>query len=254
MDELIRKSADAIRKAKLLVILTGAGVSKESGVPTFRDAMEGLWEKFDPADLATPDAFRRNPQLVWDWYESRRAKVFEVHPNPGHYALAEMEKIVPQVVVITQNVDNLHQRAGSTDVIRLHGDITEHKCFDNCQGNPTLIDISTLTWAHEDRPPRCPNCGAWVRPNVVWFTEVLPEANLERANELVQTADVVLVVGTSGMVQPAASLPYIAKRWGNATLIDVNPMRDEIAPMADIFLQGASGEVLPRLVTAIRDQ
>lgn len=246
-------AADVIRDAELLVVLTGAGVSKESGVPTFRDSLDGLWAKYDPMDLATPDAFQRNPKLVWDWYEYRRQMVNSVQPNPGHYAIAALEDMLPEIVVITQNVDGLHQQAGSTDVIRLHGDITRHRCFDNCQGNPTLIDISMLTWDQESGPPHCPHCGAYVRPDVIWFTEALPSAALDRSFDLAQRCDVMLVVGTSGIVQPAAQLPYAAKRWSSATLIDVNPMRDEIAPMADIFLQGKSGELLPQLVARIRE-
>lgn len=253
MDAQVREAAQRIRAAKQLVVLTGAGVSKESGVPTFRDAMDGLWAKFDPQQLATPDAFRRDPKLVWDWYEYRREMVSRVAPNAGHYALAEVEQIVPEVIVITQNVDGFHQQAGSRDVIELHGNIVHHKCFDNCQGTPTLIDISQLTWDKESGPPACPHCGAYVRPNVVWFTEVLPAEALERASALSQTCDVMLVVGTSGMVQPAAQLPYVAKRWGEAYLIDVNPMQDEIAPMADLFLQGPSGVLLPQVVALMRE-
>lgn len=248
----ILKAARRLRNAERLVVLTGAGVSKESGVPTFRDALEGYWAEFDPQDLATPEAFLRNPKLVWDWYESRRGLLAAVLPNPGHYALAELEDIFPQVVVVTQNVDGLHRAAGSSDVIELHGDITQHRCFDNCQGNPTLIDITSLDWDREKGPPPCPHCGAFVRPNVVWFHETLPPGVLDRAVELAKAADAVIVVGTSGMVQPAASLPYYARWHGDAYLVDVNPERDEIAPICDLFLQGPSGEVLPRLVRALR--
>lgn len=140
----------------------------------------------------------------------------------------------------------MHKRAGSSDVIELHGNITQHKCFADCQGAPTLLDIATLS--QTEVPPRCPHCGAYVRPNVVWFNEFLPVEALERARDLCLRADVVLIVGTSGIVQPAASLPYIAKQHGGAFLIDVNPERDEIAPICDIFLQGTAGSVLPQLV------
>lgn len=256
MNTLAQSLLETARKlwaAHRLVVLTGAGISKESGVPTFRDAMDGLWANFDPQQLATPDAFRRNPKLVWDWYEYRRQMVSAVKPNPGHQALVEIDSLIPNVTVITQNVDGLHQQAGSRDVIALHGDITQHKCFDNCQGNPTLIDITSLTWDKDAGPPACPHCGAHVRPNVVWFTEVLPHHALERATDLCRRCDVMLVVGTSGMVQPAAQLPYIAKRWANATLIDINPTQDEIAPLADLYLQGPSGVILPQIVAAMRE-
>jgi NAD-dependent deacetylase len=250
MQAMIAQAAQHLRKATHLVVLTGAGISKESGLPTFRDAQEGLWAAYDPQELATPAAFQRNPKLVWEWYEHRRQMLSHVHPNAGHHALVALEALVPNVTVITQNVDGLHHAAGSRDVIALHGDITQHKCFADCQGQPTLIDLATLTWDVTAGPPACPQCGAHVRPNVVWFNEVLPTAALERAQQLCQICDVLLVVGTSGMVQPAAQLPYRAKRWGRATVIDVNPVLDEIAPLADIFLQGKAGEVLPALVAA----
>ncbi|MBO9309383.1 MAG: NAD-dependent deacylase [Chloroflexi bacterium] len=242
----LQDAARVLRRAKRLVVLTGAGMSKESGIPTFRDALEGLWAQFDPEELATPQAFQRNPRLVWEWYEMRRRRVLEVQPHAGHYALAALEKRLPHVTIITQNVDGLHRRAGSTDVIELHGNITQHKCFADCRGAPTLLALSELIG--DSVPPRCPHCGAYARPNVVWFNEFLPAEALTRARDLCLRADVVLIVGTSGVVQPAASLPYLAKRSGNAFLIDVNPERDEIAPICDLFLQGTAGNILPRLV------
>jgi NAD-dependent deacetylase len=242
----LQSAARVLRRAERLVVLTGAGMSKESGIPTFRDALEGLWAQFDPEELATPQAFQRNPRLVWEWYETRRQKVLEVQPHAGHYALAALERRLPQVVIVTQNVDGLHRRAGSTDVIELHGNITQHKCFADCRGAPTLLDLSELIG--DSVPPRCPHCGAYARPNVVWFNEFLPLEALSRARDLCLQADVVLIVGTSGIVQPAASLPYLAKQNGSAFLIDVNPERDEITPICNLFLQGTAGGVLPRLV------
>ncbi|GAB4551026.1 MAG: NAD-dependent deacylase [Anaerolineae bacterium] len=253
LEQLIQQAAQRLKLARHLVVLTGAGVSKESGIPTFRDAMEGLWAQYDPQDLATPAAFRRNPVLVWDWYEERRLKVGQVRPNPGHHALVALERFVPHVTIITQNVDGLHRAAGSQHVIELHGNITQHKCFKDCQGSPTLVDISRLTWEHAARPPRCPHCGTHLRPNVVWFTEALPQEALTEAFVLCETADVVLIVGTSGLVQPAASLPYVAKQRGSAFLIDVNPNRDELVEICDIYLQGASGVILPQVVEAMRN-
>jgi NAD-dependent deacetylase len=250
--EKIQKAADQLRKARRAVVLTGAGVSKESGIPTFRDAMDGLWSKYDPQQLATPEAFKANPKLVWDWYNSRRDTVRKARPNPGHHAIADLEDLLPEVVVVTQNIDRLHQAAGSSDVIELHGNLMDNKCFANCQGDPTLIDISVLTWDAEAGPPKCPHCGANVRPTVVWFNEILPIDALSRAKEMSTTADVMLVVGTSGVVQPAASLPYYAKRYNDAFVIDVNPVRDEIAEYADLFLDGPAGEVLPQVIQAMR--
>ncbi len=250
----IVEAAQRLRSAKRLVVLTGAGVSKESGVPTFRDAMDGLWARYDPQQLATPEAFAANPKLVWDWYEFRRQMLHGVKPNPGHAAIAQLETLLPQVVVVTQNIDGLHQMAGSTDVITLHGDIRRNKCSANCQGTPTLIDVDTLDWDRQDGPPRCPHCGKWVRPDVVWFNELLPAAAIERAVLLSKTADVMLVVGTSGVVQPAASLPYNARHYNDATVIEVNPTPSEITPVANLFLEGPSGQILPQVVQAMREQ
>ncbi len=248
----IEEAARRLSQSDRLVVLTGAGVSKESGVPTFRDAMDGLWARFDPQQLATPQAFQANPKLVWDWYQYRRELVGRARPNAGHYALAQLEDLLPQVVIITQNVDGFHQAAGSTDVITLHGDINRNKCFDSCQGDPTLIDLSDLTWERESGPPRCPHCGAYVRPDVVWFNERLPLDALNRAEALTDKADVMLVIGTSGMVQPAALLPYRAKRYADAYLIDVNPAEDEITAFADLHIAAPSGEALPAIVQAMR--
>lgn len=249
----ILEAAHRLQHATTLVVLTGAGVSKESGIPTFRNALDGLWARYDPQQLATPEAFRANPRLVWDWYEHRRQMMDGIQPNPGHYALAALEDLLPQVVIVTQNIDGLHRMAGSTDIIPLHGNIHQHKCFANCQGDPTLIDIDALAWDREAGPPECPHCGSWVRPDVVWFNETLPRAELDRAMTLSKNADVMLVVGTSGVVQPAASLPYYARRYNDAYVIDVNPTPSEITPIAQLFLEGPSGEILTQVVGAMRD-
>jgi NAD-dependent deacetylase len=248
----IQQAADILRSSQRLAVSTGAGISKESGIPTFRDALDGLWANYDPQKLATPRGFRQDPKLVWDWYQYRRELLAEARPNPGHYALAEMEDLLPQVVVITQNIDGLHHQAGSSDIITLHGDITRNKCFDDCQGNPTYVDIEQLEdWDPEAGPPHCPHCGAWVRPAVVWFEELLPPGALERALQVSQQADVMLVIGTSGLVQPAASLPFAAKR-GGARIVEVNPESSMLTPIADVHLAGPSGEMLPQVVAAMR--
>ncbi|MBI5960754.1 MAG: NAD-dependent deacylase [Chloroflexi bacterium] len=247
----MREAALAIRRSHRLVVLTGAGISKESGIPTFRDALDGLWARYDPQQLATPSAFRRNPKLVWDWYHYRRGLLAQSQPNPGHYAIAELENLLPQVVVITQNIDGLHHKAGSHDVIPVHGDIQLNKCFADCQGDPTFIDITRLEWDPESGPPRCPHCGAYVRPAVVWFEEMLPHAALERAYELSATADVMLVVGTSGTVQPVASLPFLAYQ-SHAIVIEVNPEPTPITMVARWSLSGPSGVILPQVIAAIK--
>jgi NAD-dependent deacetylase len=253
MDYLIRQAAERIAYARHLVISTGAGVSKESGVPTFRDALDGLWAQYDPTELATPQAFQRNPKRVWDWYTYRREMVSKTHPNPGHYALAELEGLLPKVVLITQNVDNHHQLAGSRDIIPLHGNLFAFKCSTSCQGNPTSIDLDSLApWNPEDGPPRCPYCNSgYVRPDVVWFHETLPEAQLTRAFEEAQNCDVMLVVGTSGAVYPAAWIPIKAAERG-AFLIEVNPQPSELTRAMNIHLAAPSGEVLPQVVEVVK--
>jgi len=249
-DERIQQAAQAIHKAQKIAILTGAGVSKESGVPTFREAMDGLWAQYDPQQLATPQAFQANPKLVWDWYQWRRGLVSNAQPNPGHIALAKLHEYKRDVVVITQNVDDLHEQAGSQQIIHLHGNIARSRCYDNCQDVPTSIDISQLDYDKENGPPTCPHCGAYVRPDVVWFGEPLPQAELANAFSISEACDVMLVVGTSGLVSPASQLPILAKRNG-ATIIEVNPDYSMITRIADIKLEGPSGEMLPRVVAAL---
>ena len=249
---LIQQAADLIRNSTQIAVLTGAGVSKESDIPTFRDAMDGLWAKYDPQQLATPQAFRANPKLVWDWYVSRREMMRGAKPNPGHFALAELERRYPNMQVITQNIDDLHEQAGSKNMIHLHGNIAQDKCFENCQGEPTLIDITTLEWEEDAGPPACPYCGAWVRPNVVWFHEMLPAGQLEAAMLASEDCDVMLVIGTSGLVSPASHLPSRAQDSG-AKIIEVNPDYSMITRIADIKLEGPSGEMLPRVVEALGD-
>jgi NAD-dependent deacetylase len=250
---LIKQAAEKIACAKKLVISTGAGVSQESGVPTFRDAQEGLWAQYDPQTLATPEGFRANPKLVWDWYAYRREIVSQTKPNPGHYALAELEDLLPQVILVTQNVDNLHQLAGSTDIIALHGNLFAFKCFNNCQGTPTPVDLEKMEFNPKDAPP-CPYCHqGLVRPDVVWFGEALPESHLSRAFHEADTCDVMLVVGTSGAVYPAAWLPIRAAQH-SAFVIEVNPNRSDLTRMMNIHLQGPSGAILPELISAVRKE
>jgi NAD-dependent deacetylase len=252
LEQHIHQAAAHLRAAERVAVLTGAGVSKESGVPTFRDALDGLWAKYDPTTLATPNAFRTNPKLVWDFYEYRRSIMRPARPNPGHYALAELEGRVPHFTLITQNVDDLHEQAGSKNVIRLHGRISANKCSADCQGTPTLVDVDSYEWDRQNGPPPCPHCGQPVRPDVVWFNELLPLDALDGAKLASAQAQVMLIVGTSGVVSPAADLPVYAKRFG-ATIIEVNPEQSALTPHADIWLQGASGDLLPRLLTSLKE-
>ena len=228
-----------LRDAERVVALTGSGISAESGVPTFREAKTGLWERYDPQQLATPEAFYRDPRLVWEWYAWRRKLVSEAEPNPGHRALAELERRIPGFTLVTQNVDGLHQDAGSEGVIELHGNIRRIKC--SAEGlvvEPEGTDAA---------PPVCPNCGALLRPDVVWFGEMLPVAALEAASEATSACDVFLSIGTSSLVFPAAALPYEALENG-AILVEVNPGETPLTSHADHALRGMAGEVLPELL------
>jgi NAD-dependent deacetylase len=247
---LIHEAADLIRSSKQLTVLTGAGVSKESGIPTFRDALDGLWAQFDPKHLATRPAFECDPKLVWDFYEFRRELMSPAKPNPAHLALVELETRFPTMQIITQNIDNLHEQAGSKNIIRLHGNIYANKCFFDCQGEPTRVDINQIEWDKKSGPPPCPHCGRWVRPDVVWFGEMLPADHLQRAKAILTYTDVMLVIGTSGVVMPVAEMPYIAKYQG-ARIIEFNPVESEITPVADVWLQAPAGESLPLVVEAL---
>jgi NAD-dependent deacetylase len=235
--------ADLVAAARRCIVFTGAGVSAESGVPTFRGA-GGLWERYRPEELATPEAFARDPELVWRWYRWRQVLVYRAGPNPGHRAVAELEAIGVVKAVITQNVDGLHQKAGSRNVVELHGSLWRARCVE-CGA------VYRLDKPVEETPPRCPKCGGLLRPDVVWFGEPLPRDAWERAVELASRSDVVLVVGTSGVVYPAAYIPRIAKDHG-AVLVEVNVEESAITPIADFFLRGRSGEVLPRLVEEVK--
>ncbi len=201
-----------------------------------------MWARYDPTELATPEAFRRNPKLVWEWYEWRRGLVSKAEPNPGHLALVELERRAPHFTLITQNVDGLHQRAGSRNVVELHGNIARTKCFDE--------DVLVEAWAQTgERPPRCPRCGGLLRPDVVWFGESLPRRALDAAYQAAQTCDLFLSIGTSAVVQPAASLPYAALARGVPT-VEVNPEVTPFTAEALYFLQGPAGKVLPALLKA----
>jgi NAD-dependent deacetylase len=228
-----------LRDACSIVVLTGAGVSAESGVPTFR-GNHGLWKQYRAEDLATPGAFARDPKLVWEWYDWRRSLIAEAKPNPGHYALAAAEARARKFTLITQNVDGLHELAGSRNVLRLHGSIWMLRCLE-CRRERE--DRSTPL---PEIPPRC-ECGGMLRPGVVWFGELLPAQVWKDAETAARQADLFLLIGTSAMVYPAAGLASMAKSSG-ARVVEINIEETGVSDSIDEFLQGPSGELLPQLI------
>lgn len=236
-----------LRKAQHVVVFTGAGASAESGIPTFRDALTGLWERFYPAQLATPEAFRADPSLCWGWYEWRRQKVVQAQPNGAHRAIVDLARHVPKLTVVTQNVDDLHERAGSQDVIHLHGSLHSPRCID-C-GQPYTLPLTSDAMSEDGsriEPPRCGACSGYVRPGVVWFGEMLPEDAWSAGLAAAQECDVFLSIGTSGIVYPAAELPLRALGRG-ATVVHINPARFDISSQ-EHFLEGPASVMMESLL------
>ena len=240
--EALEVAARALRAAENVCVLTGAGISAESGVPTFRDALTGLWANYDPRELATPDAFERQPDVVWSWYAMRAAQVRKTRPNAGHYALAKLAAYVPHFTLLTQNVDDLHRRAGHNDIVSLHGDLLRGRCSNGCN---VSIDMCEAPAEHA---PRCPDCGALMRPDVVWFGETLAQQNLERARNATFACDVFLSVGTSNLVEPAASLPWLAAAHGATVMVVNASMTGQKKGPSILQLQGSAGATLSKLV------
>jgi NAD-dependent deacetylase len=228
----------ALRDARHVCVLTGAGISAESGVPTFREAQRGLWEKYDPLQLATPDAFEANPELIWNWYRWRRELVSSAQPNAGHVALAQLAGLFSRFTLITQNVDGLHQRAGNKHVIEFHGNLFEDRChYEGC-----IV-------SHQDNAdvPVCPNCGGYLRPGVVWFGEAIPESALNQSFAAAADCDVFLSIGTSSLVYPAAGLAEIAKE-NRAIVAEINPNPTLQASAFDHSIAANAGAVLPKML------
>lgn len=239
----IERAAELIAGARRLVVTTGAGMSQESGIPTFRDAPSALWENFDPMELATRDGFKNNPALVWRWYSERRRMIAGATPHPGHHAIADMEEMFDEFLLVTQNIDNLHREAGSQRLVELHGNIFRFKCFDRDHPVDHLPE-------GDEEPPRCA-CGSMIRPDVVWFGEVPNLDGINTALGAIAMCEVVLVVGTSGLVYPAAGFPETAKAAG-ATVVEVNPEQTPITAFADVSIAARAGVALPPLVAALR--
>ena len=239
MFELIE---DNIKKFEKIVFVTGAGISQESGIPTFR-GKDGLWRNHDAMKLATIDAFYDNPKLVWEWYNERRMNIFQAQPNPGHIAIAELEKYA-EVVVLTQNIDGLHQKSGSSKVLELHGSIVKIKCSICDYKEDILTEITNL-------PPLC-KCGNILRPDVVWFGEPLPQDVWQNAMNFARKCDLMVIAGTSLVVSPANTLPIYAKQ-NNATLIEINPEKTEMSGEMDLVIRNTSAESLPELVSLFKN-
>lgn len=233
---------ETLRSAKSVTVLTGAGISAESGIPTFRDSQTGLWAKYDPHELATPEAFAQNPRLVLDWYRWRRSLVALAQPNPGHKALAVMEQNLSGFTLITQNVDGLHILAGSKRVTELHGSLQRMRC-----SNPNC-DYLAQAWPEADLP-HCPKCNALLRPDIVWFGEMLPKGALETAIAASRNCEVFFSIGTSGVVEPAASLAYEALR-NQAVVIEINLQPTPLSVYAQYYFSQPAGQSLPKIVSA----
>ena len=265
---------DKLRSCRRLAVFTGAGMSAESGIPTFRDAQTGLWAKFNPQEVASTEAFRKNPQLVWDWYVHRAEFVRQAEPNAGHLAVAELQSLVGEVTVITQNIDNLHQKAGSRGVLELHGSLFRLKAFvdpeeipdpnvsqvichvcdgyavhEHCDPYATKEDLQAIQ-LKSGPVPCCPGCGCLLRPDIVWFGEPLDIDILEGAVRIAETCDLMICIGSSLEVQPAATIPFRAK-WSKAVVIEINPEPTQLSSEADAFLKGNAAELMPALLNHV---
>ena len=238
MNTSIQDAREVVENANNIAVLTGAGISAESGIPTFRGD-EGLWKEYRPEDIATPQAFAKDPKFVWEWYDLRRQTIEKAEPNPGHYALVELENKKDSFTLITQNIDCLHAKAGSKKIIELHGNIWQKRC----------TKCSYIYFNYEvplsKIPPHCERCGEMVRPNVVWFGEIIPMSVIDSSIMAIENCDVMLIIGTSGIVEPAASMGLMAKKSGKK-VIEINLDMTPSSGLYDFSLRGKSGEILPQ--------
>ena len=240
--DILELLVNKLKGKQRVVVFTGAGVSAESGIPTFRDELDGIWSQFSVYDVASVLGFTYDPKLVWEWHAQLRKTILEAEPNRAHQSIALMETLVPEFTLITQNIDGLHQRAGSTNVIELHGNIHRTRCFDE----DVIIDKWTDT---NEVPPRCPNCGGPLRPDVVWLGEALAEDSYSRAKEAVRNCTLLFSIGTSSLVYPAAVFPFEAADRG-ATVVQINPNPTELDQATPYTLRGKAGEWMPTIVNA----
>ena len=239
--ERIERVIERLKSSKRILVLTGAGISKDSGIPTFRGE-DGLWKRYRAEDLANPFAFQENPELVWEWYRWRQGIIKKAKPNSGHLAIAEMEKSLPDFLLVTQNVDNLHKEAGNEKIIELHGNIFRSKCA-RC-GKMSTEEI-------KENLPKC-ECGGLLRPDVVWFGESLREKDLKNSFEFAHSCDFCFVIGTSAVVYPAAQLPYIAKN-SRAFLVEINLSPTPVTELADISFQKSASKILPHILSLYKE-
>ena len=236
---------EKLKTSKSIVFFTGAGISAESGIPTFRGE-NGIWNKLKPEELANFNAFLKNPDMVWEWYQHRRSIIYETGPNPAHKSIAEMEKYFDEVAVVTQNVDNLHRRAGSTKVYELHGNIERNYCIDCLEPYDDLkLDYK------EKKVPRCNECGGLIRPDIVWFGEMLPQEVFAEGERKAEASDICFIVGTSAVVYPAAYIPLNAQRAG-AYLVEININETEISGVCNYSLFGKAGEIMPQVLELVK--
>ena len=243
-----KRLVERLSKAKELAVLTGAGVSQESGVPTFRGE-EGLWKQYRAEELATWRAFESDPRLVWSWYDYRRQLISDAEPNAAHVAISDLERGFPRFSLITQNTDGLHDRAGSEAVVELHGSVWRARCTrELCSSDQTVFDLTENPL--EEIPPLCPACGSLLRPDVVWYGEPLPMDAYERSHQIASSCDAMLVVGTSAVVHPAASLPLVAKH-GGAFVVEVNTAFTPISALVDATLIGRAGDIMPEIALRV---
>ncbi len=233
---------EKLKSAKSIMFFTGAGISAESGIPTFR-GKDGIWNKLKPEELANFSAFLKNPDMVWEWYQHRRKIIHETEPNPGHFSMAEFEKIYNDVTVVTQNIDNLHRRAGSENVLELHGNIERNYCIDCSE--PYYID------SDDESLPKCKFCGGLIRPDVVWFGEMLPQEIFAKSEKAAERSDICIIAGTSAVVYPAAYIPITAKN-SDSYLVEINVTPTDITGFVDYSIMGKSGEIMPVILEAVK--
>ncbi len=235
---------DKLKTARRLVFFTGAGISAESGVPTFRGE-NGIWKKFSAEELANFDAFMRNPDLVWEWYQHRREVIHATEPNAGHYAIKQLEEYFESVIIVTQNIDNLHRRAKSSTIYELHGNMEKNYCI-NCKKRYDFVDFEDAK-----ESPKC-ECGGLIRPDIVWFGENLPSDQFDPSQAAVENCDILFTIGTSGIVYPAAYLPMNAHKLGKF-VVEINPVSTELSPFCNEILRFPSAEILPKIVEKVRE-